>query len=77
MATKQALLAQIVSDFDVLYHAYARAGLLAEDAQTEAAQKLLGSGDDMYRFKRAFLLTEALIGLAAAAKPKPTVRVSR
>ena len=59
--TNQQLLAQLVSDFDVLYRAYARAGLLAEDAQTETAQKLLGSGDDVYRFKRAFLLAEALI----------------
>src|SRR5215813_198441 len=59
--TLQKLLSQVVSDFDVLYRAYARAGLLAEVAQTETAQKLLGSGDDVYRFKRAFLLAEALI----------------
>ena len=34
---------------------------LAEETHTETAQKLLGSGDDVYRFKRAFLLAEALI----------------
>ena len=59
--TQQELLSQVVSDFDVVYRAYARAGLLAEDAYTETAQKLLGSGDDVYRFKRAFLLAEALM----------------
>src|SRR5215475_6731860 len=59
--TPQELLSQVVSDFDVLYRAYARAGLLAEEAHTETAQKLLGSGDDVYRFKRVFLLAEALI----------------
>ena len=59
--TLQKLLSQVVSDFDVLYRAYARAGLLAEETHTETAQKLLGSGDDVYRFKRAFLLAEALI----------------
>ena len=59
--TLQKLLSQVVSDFDVLYQAYARAGLLAEETHTETAQKLLGSGDDVYRFKRAFLLAEALI----------------
>jgi hypothetical protein len=59
--TNQQLLAQLVSDFDVLYRAYARAGLLADAAQTETAHKLLGSGDDVYRFKRAFLLADALI----------------
>src|SRR6266542_2627770 len=59
--TQQELLSQVVSDFDVLYRAYARAGLLAEEAHTETAQKLLGSGDDVYRFKRAFLLAEALM----------------
>jgi len=59
--THQQLLAQLVSDFDTLYRAYARAGLLAGEAQTETAQKLLGSGDDVYRFTRAFLLTEALL----------------
>ena len=56
--TQQELLSQVVSDFDVVYRAYARAGLLAEEAHTETAQKLLGSGDDVYRFKRAFLLAE-------------------
>jgi hypothetical protein len=59
--TLQTLLSQVVSDFNVLYRAYARAGLLAEETHTETAQKLLGSGDDVYRFKRAFLLAEALI----------------
>src|SRR5262245_47377297 len=59
--TLQKLLSQVVSDFDVLYRAYARAGLLAVETHTETAQKLLGSGDDVYRFKRTFLLAEALI----------------
>src|SRR5215510_4831023 len=59
--TLQKLLSQVVSDFDVLYRAYARAGLLAEETYTETAQKLLGSGDDVYRFTRAFLLAEALV----------------
>ena len=54
--TLQKLLSQVVNDFDVLYQAYARAGLLAEETHTETAQKLLGSGDDVYRFKRVFLL---------------------
>jgi hypothetical protein len=61
MATNQELLARVVSDFDVLYRAYERAGLLAEDSNTETVKKLLGSGDDVYRFKREFLLAEALI----------------
>jgi hypothetical protein len=61
IVTHQTLLSQLVSDFDVLYRAYARAGLLADEVYTETAQKLLGSGDDVYRFKRAFLLAEALI----------------
>jgi 50S ribosome-binding GTPase len=59
--TPQQLLAQLVRDFDTVYRAYARAGLLAGAAQTETAQKLLGSGDDVYRFTRAFLLTDALL----------------
>jgi hypothetical protein len=59
--TNQQVLAQLVSDFDVLYRAYARAGLLAAAAQTATAQLLLGSGDDVYRFTRAFLLAEALL----------------
>ena len=58
---QQELLAQVVGAFDVVYHAYARAGLLAADAPTETARKLLGSGDDVYRFARAFLLAEALV----------------
>lgn len=61
MPTTQELLSDIVSDFDALYRSYERAGLLAGEAQTEAAKKLLGSGDDLYRFKREFLLAEALL----------------
>ena len=63
MPTNQELLSYIVNDFDALYRAYERAGLLASEANTETAKKLLGSGDDIYRFKREFLLTEALLRL--------------
>lgn len=55
------LLAAVVDDFDAVHRAYEKAGLLAEDARTEAAKKLLGNGDDVYRFKREFLLADALI----------------
>jgi 50S ribosome-binding GTPase len=61
LVTNQQLLAPRVSDFDVLYRAYVRAGLPAAAAQTETAQQPLESGDDVYRFTRAFLLAEALI----------------
>lgn len=61
MATTQELLSEIVSDFDAVYRAYERAGLLAGEAHTEAAKQLLGGGDDLYRFKREFLLVEALL----------------
>jgi hypothetical protein len=61
MTSNRHLLSKIVGDFDTLYRAYELAGLLAEDASSEAASKLLGSGDDIYRFKREFLLAEALI----------------
>jgi 50S ribosome-binding GTPase len=61
MATPKELLSNVVRDFDILYHAYEKAGLLGEHAGTEAAKKLLGSGEDVYRFKREFLLAEALI----------------
>ena len=61
MPTTQELLAKIVSDCDAVYRAYERAGLLAGEAHTEAAKKLLGGGDDLYRFKREFLLVEALL----------------
>src|SRR4051812_19790768 len=55
------LLAAVVDDFDAVYRAYDKAGLLADDARTEAARKLLGNGDDVYRFKREFLLADALV----------------
>lgn len=61
MPTTQELLSEIINDFDAVYRAYERAGLLAGEAHTEAAKKLLGGGDDLYRFKREFLLVEALI----------------
>jgi hypothetical protein len=61
MPSNRELLSEIVSDFDTLYHAYEQAGLLSEDASSETASKLLGSGDDIYRFKREFLLADALI----------------
>jgi hypothetical protein len=59
--TKQELLSTAVADFDALFRAYERAGLLADEADTDAARKLLGSGDDVYRFKRQFLLVDALL----------------
>jgi hypothetical protein len=61
MTTTQELLSSIVDDFEVLYQAYKKAGLLAEGADTEAAKKMLGDGDGVYRFKRQFLLADALI----------------
>jgi hypothetical protein len=61
MAPDQELLSNVVSDFDILYRAYEQAGLLAEQPGTEAAKKLLGSGDDVYRFQRQFLLVDALL----------------
>ena len=64
--TLQTLLFQVVSDFDVLYRAYARAGLLAEETPTETAQKLLGSGDDVYRFN-AFMHTPQLYAILVSS----------
>src|SRR5580704_8709217 len=61
MKTGEELLSRIVDDFEVLNQAYKKAGLLGEDANTEAAKKLLGGGEDVYRFKRQFLLADALI----------------
>ena len=61
MASTQELLATIVADFGALRVAYEKAGLLGDGAQTEVAKKLLGDGEDRYRFKRDFLVADALV----------------
>ena len=53
-------LRQLTADLEVLYHAYKKSGLLEEKADSDTAKKLLGGGDDAYRFKRTFLLVDAI-----------------
>jgi hypothetical protein len=61
MASAASLLAQIVADLDAVHDAYAKGGLTVADDATPMAAKLLGGGEDVYRFRRDFLLVDALI----------------
>src|SRR5262249_11133942 len=75
MASAKSLLARIVDDLDALYAAYGKGGLTAVDDASPMAAKLLGSGEDVYRFRRDFMLVDALIrnrvGRALAGGPTP------
>src|SRR5436305_894816 len=64
MSKSTDLLDSAAADFATLRGAYARAGLFndaATAARTEACRALLGTGDDAYRFRRLFLLADALV----------------
>jgi hypothetical protein len=50
---------KIVEDFDRLYDAYSKGGLIGDGHSTEMAKKLLGGGEDIARFRREFLLVDA------------------
>jgi hypothetical protein len=54
-------LPQLATDLETLYRAYETAGLFAEKAESDIARKLLGGSEDAYRFKRDFLLVDALL----------------
>lgn len=55
------LLSEIVNDFDRLYRAYHQGGLISDGTHGEMARKLLGGGEDIARFRREFLLVDALL----------------
>ena len=61
MATPRDLLAKVVADFSTLRAAYAKAGLLQDPVPGSSAWRLLGSGEDIDRFRREFLLLDALV----------------
>lgn len=61
MAILEGLLADLAADFAALRAAYGRAGLLEEAAPGSSAWKLLGGGEDSGRFRREFLLLDALV----------------
>jgi GTPase SAR1 family protein len=61
MAPPQKLLADIVADFAALRAAYGKAGLFDDATPGSAAAKLFGGGEDIGRFRRTFLLLDALI----------------
>jgi GTPase SAR1 family protein len=54
-------LSAVVEDLAVIRAAYEKAGLLAADAPSAMALKLLGNGEDTERFRRDFLLLDALL----------------
>ncbi|HZU91632.1 MAG TPA: GTPase [Stellaceae bacterium] len=61
MAAPQQLLADIVAGFAALRAAYGKAGLLGDALPSSSAWKLLGGGEDIDRFRREFLLLDALL----------------
>lgn len=60
MATPEKLLADIVADFAALRAAYGKAGLFADAVPGSSTWRLLG-GEDIGRFRRLFLLLDALV----------------
>jgi hypothetical protein len=54
-------LSRIVGDLDRLYDAYHKGRLISDDADGALARKLLGHGEDVFRFRREFLLVDALV----------------
>jgi hypothetical protein len=62
----ESLLAEIIADFKTLRIAYDRVGLLGYSRPGALATKLLGAGDDIYRFMRHFLLVDAVLRNRAA-----------
>jgi hypothetical protein len=54
-------LADIIGDFDQLYDAYHKGGLISDAPGGVLAKKLVGEGQDLFRFRRLFLLLDALM----------------
>ena len=54
-------LADIIGDFDRLYDAYHKGTLISDGAGGDLARKLVGEGQDIFRFRRLFLLLDALM----------------
>jgi GTPase SAR1 family protein len=54
-------LSTIIGDLDQLYDAYHKGRLISDDADSELARKLGGGGEDIFRFRREFLLLDALV----------------
>jgi hypothetical protein len=66
MTAIEKTLAEIVASFDALHAAYEKGGLIATDAGNALARQLLGGGEDIYRFRREFLLVDALVRIRVA-----------
>jgi hypothetical protein len=54
-------LADIVGDFALLHDAYEKGMLISDGPGGELARKLVGEGKDIFRFRRLFLLLDALL----------------
>jgi hypothetical protein len=54
-------LADAIADFDRLHAAYHKGALISAGAAGELASKLVGEGQDLFRFRRLFLLVDALM----------------
>jgi len=54
-------LADIVGDFGLLHDAYHKGTLISDRPGAELAKKLIGDGQDIFRFRRLFLLLDALL----------------
>jgi hypothetical protein len=54
-------LADIVGDVALLHDAYHKGTLISDGPGTDLARKLVGDGQDIFRFRRLFLLLDALL----------------
>ncbi|HLH89370.1 MAG TPA: GTPase domain-containing protein [Xanthobacteraceae bacterium] len=54
-------LADIIGDFDQLYDAYHKGALISDGPGGALAKRLVGEGQDLFRFRRLFLLLDALM----------------
>ncbi len=61
MNTPEQLLADIVADLAALRAAYGRYGLFGDIVAGSSAARLLGGGEDVGRFRRLFLMLDALV----------------
>ncbi|HEY1544213.1 MAG TPA: GTPase domain-containing protein [Xanthobacteraceae bacterium] len=54
-------LADVVGDFGLLHDAYHKGTLISDGPGGDLARKLVGEGKDIFRFRRLFLLLDALL----------------
>jgi 50S ribosome-binding GTPase len=61
MSTPSLMLGYAIADFDRLHAAYYKGTLISDGPGSDLARQLVGEGKDLFRFRRLFLLVDALM----------------